>query len=96
MLSAVLAADTKGTIADFGAGAGAVAIATAHAVKSAHITAFEKDDVTDTEMSRDNQAEFNALVAAYRATYPKMVFQEALAEAQNVWNGLKERYAVML
>ena len=30
----------------------------------------EKNEVVDNEMSRDNKAEYNSLVAAYKATYP--------------------------
>ena len=79
LLSAVLAADTKGKIADFGAGAGAVAIATAHAVKSVHITAFEKDDVMAKCLSHN--IALNALADRISAS------ENDITNLENHWDG---------
>ena len=51
-----------------------------------------KNEVVDNEMSRDNKAEYNSLVAAYRATYQSCTFEQATTESRLIWSRLKIQY----
>ena len=56
----------------------------------------EKDEIDESEISRNNNREYNSLVESYRAAYPAMPFKQVLQETKAIWKSLKDLFRMGL